>query len=198
MACLKFFYGTMGSGKSTELLKTCDIYERKGIKTAIIKPIIDDRDGRQEGWGIIQSRLVNISKPAYYFKNIVQEVTNNIEFDMLFVDEAQFLHHEDVQELVNYVDKYHIDVYCYGLKTNVNGNLFLGARELLVYADECIELKNLCQYKKCDKPANFHLRYIDGKVDVSKNPICIEKGNVTYASLCRKHWLETINQNGKE
>ena len=66
MAQLKFYYGTMGSGKTTELLKTADIYDRKGVEVAIIKPIIDDRNGKQEGWGTIESRLVNnLSKKAY-------------------------------------------------------------------------------------------------------------------------------------
>lgn len=198
MAKLKFFYGTMGSGKSTELIKTCDIYERKGIQTAIIKPTTDDRNGKQNGWGTIQSRLINISKKAYYFDNIIEEVTNGLKFDMLFVDEAQFLHRQDIQELVNYVDKYNIDVYCYGLKTDINGNLFAGTRELLVYADECIELKNLCQYERCNKPANFHLRYIDGCLDTSQQPICIEKGNITYMSVCRKHWQQQLKTNGRE
>ena len=27
---IKFYYGTMGAGKTTELLKTYDIYKRKG------------------------------------------------------------------------------------------------------------------------------------------------------------------------
>lgn len=199
MAQLKFYYGTMGSGKTTELLKTADIYDRKGVEVAIIKPIIDDRNGKQEGWGTIESRLVNnLSKKAYYFKNIVNEVTNKIPFEMLFVDEAQFLSSNDIKELTTYVDVYNIDVYCYGLKNDSTGRMFSGSRELMTIADECIELKNLCQHDKCKNPANFHLRYIDDIVDRSPIPIMIEKGNVTYKSLCRKHYMREMNINSRD
>jgi thymidine kinase len=199
MAQLKFYYGTMGSGKTTELLKTADIYDRKGVEVAIIKPIIDDRNGKQEGWGTIESRLVNnLSKKAYYFKNIVNEVTNKIPFEMLFVDEAQFLSSNDIKELATYVDVYNIDVYCYGLKNDVSGRMFSGSRELMTIADECIEMKNLCQYDRCRNNANFHLRYIDGVVDTSNIPIMIEKGNVTYKSLCRKHYMKEMNINSRD
>ena len=199
MAQLKFYYGTMGSGKTTELLKTADIYDRKGVEVAIIKPIIDDRNGKQEGWGTIESRLVNnLSKKAYYFKNIVNEVTNKIPFEMLFVDEAQFLSSNDIKELTTYADVYNIDVYCYGLKNDSTGRMFSGSRELMTIADECIELKNLCQHDKCKNPANFHLRYIDDVVDRSPIPIMIEKGNVTYKSLCRKHYMKEMNINSRD
>lgn len=199
MAQLKFYYGTMGSGKTTELLKTADIYERKGVEVAIIKPIIDDRNGKQEGWGTIESRLVNnLSKKAYYFKNIIDEVTNKIPFEMLFVDEAQFLSSNDIKELTTYADVYNIDVYCYGLKNDSTGRMFSGSRELMTIADECIELKNLCQHDKCKNPANFHLRYIDDVVDRSPIPIMIEKGNVTYKSLCRKHYIREMNINSRD
>lgn len=199
MAQLKFYYGTMGSGKTTELLKTADIYDRKGVEVAIIKPIIDDRNGKQEGWGTIESRLVNnLSKKAYYFKNIIDEVTNKIPFEMLFVDEAQFLSSNDIKELTTYVDVYNIDVYCYGLKNDSTGRMFSGSRELMTIADECIELKNLCQHDKCKNPANFHLRYIDDDVDRSPIPIMIEKGNVTYKSLCRKHYMREMNINSRD
>ena len=199
MAQLKFYYGTMGSGKTTELLKTADIYDRKGVEIAIIKPIIDDRNGKQEGWGTIESRLVNnLSKKAYYFKNIIDEVTNKIPFEMLFVDEAQFLSSNDIKELTTYADVYNIDVYCYGLKNDSTGRMFSGSRELMTIADECIELKNLCQHDKCKNPANFHLRYIDDVVDRSPIPIMIEKGNVTYKSLCRKHYMREMNINSRD
>jgi thymidine kinase len=199
MAQLKFYYGTMGSGKTTELLKTADIYDRKGVEVAIIKPIIDDRNGKQEGWGTIESRLVNnLSKKAYYFKNIIDEVTNKIPFEMLFVDEAQFLSSNDIKELTTYADVYNIDVYCYGLKNDSTGRMFSGSRELMTIADECIELKNLCQHDKCKNPANFHLRYIDDVVDRSPIPIMIEKGNVTYKSLCRKHYIREMNINSRD
>ena len=41
MASLIFYYGVMGSGKTTELIKTYEIYKRKGLDPVVIKPIIE-------------------------------------------------------------------------------------------------------------------------------------------------------------
>lgn len=69
MAKLKFYYGVMGAGKTTELIKTYDIYKRKGLDPVVIKPIIDDREGSQKGWGTTSSRLIKNPIPAYYFES---------------------------------------------------------------------------------------------------------------------------------
>ena len=71
MASLIFYYGVMGSGKTTELIKTYEIYKRKGLDPVVIKPSIDNREGTFFGWGITTSRLLKYkSIPAYYFKNL--------------------------------------------------------------------------------------------------------------------------------
>ena len=146
----------------------------------------------QDFLSIEQDRFMDI----FYKK--ADEVTNKIPFEMLFVDEAQFLSSNDIKELTTYADVYNIDVYCYGLKNDSTGRMFSGSRELMTIADECIELKNLCQHDKCKNPANFHLRYIDDVVDRSPIPIMIEKGNVTYKSLCRKHYMREMNINSRD
>ena len=84
------------------------------------------------------------------------------------------------------VDKWDIPVICYGLKTDVNGNLFEGAAKLIAIADSIKELKHICN---CGNKAIMHIRYVDGKVDTSSQSIAIEKaGKITYDSVCRKCW----------
>lgn len=187
MAKLKFYYGVMGAGKTTELIKTYDIYKRKGLDPVVIKPIIDDREGSQKGWGTTSSRLIKNPIPAYYFESAKDEIWK-LDYGVILVDEAQFISREDILFLTDIVEKQKIDVIAYGLKTDVNGNLFKGAADLLVFADETKELETICENPNCQNKASMHLRYIDGELDKSGNSVAIEKGNITYKSVCRPCW----------
>ena len=193
MAKLKFYYGVMGSGKTTELIKTYEIYKRKDLSPVVIKPIIDDREGSQSGWGTTSSRLIKQSIPAYYFKTVQDEIWK-LDYGVILVDEAQFMSREDIIYLTSIVEKQKIDVIAYGLKTDVNGNLFKGAADLLVFADETKELESLCDIPNCQNKAAFHLRYVNGELDKSKESVAIEKDNITYKSVCRQHWLEELRK----
>ena len=187
MAKLKFFYGTMGAGKTTEALKTFEIYRRKGRNPLIIKPSFDDREGKYKGWGVIKSKLIPDTRPCYYVDNVMQELYTNSpqEYGLLIVDEVQFFSPSEIISLSSIVDYKNIDVICYGLKTDCRGKLFDGAAQLLAIADETKELDNLCDI--CGKDgANMHLRYTNGEVDYEPESIKVEKGNVKYKSVCRK------------
>lgn len=188
MAKLKFYYGNMFSGKTTYLCNTFDIYSRKGLKPVVIKPILDDREGRQTGWGKTTSRN-GTSIPVYYYTDLKKELPL-LEYKTLMVDEAQFLSASDISLLTDVVDEDNINVIAYGLKTDCNGNLFTGSAALLAQADEVEEIESLCQYEGCNKKAEIHVRFIDGHVDKTGQAVAIEKGDVTYRSVCRKHWKE--------
>lgn len=194
MSKLKFFYGVMGGGKTTELIKTYDIYKRKNMNPLIIKPQIDDREGKQIGWGTTSSRITAEQVPAYYFKNLQDELFT-LDFGVILVDEAQFLTNDDVILLSEIVDKKDISVIAYGLKTDINGHLFPGAASLLALADETKELESLCNTPTCKEKAIMHLRYINGQIDLSGNQVAIEKNNITYTSVCRKCWKKAHENN---
>ena len=91
--------------------------------------------------------------------------------------------------LCRIADSRNIDVLCYGLKTDVNGKLFEGAQHLFALADEFIEIDTLCEIDGCNCKAVSHVRFINGELDYSGKSVEIEQGNVTYKSVCRKHWL---------
>lgn len=188
---IKFYYGTMGAGKTTELIKTYDIYKRKQLSPVVIKPIIDTREGNFDGWGTTQSRITKESVPAFYYKDI-QDITKiSRQNTALLIDEAQFCSKKDVEFICNYADDNNITVLAYGLKTDINGNLFEGAEKWLALSDINVELENLCQVKDCTNKAILHKRYINGKPDKNKQSVVIDGiDNVTYLSVCRKHWRE--------
>ena len=185
MAKLSFYYSVMGGGKTTSLLQTEYTYRKNGFIPLMIKPKLDDREGAQNGWGPIQSRILTGKHQALYVDSITPENLNGIDFNILLVDEVQFFKAQDIDVLSDIVDKKNIPVLCYGLKTDANGNLFEGTAKLMAVADEMIEISHPC---KCGEKATHHIRRIDGQVDTGGQSIAVEKGNVTYESVCRKCW----------
>ena len=184
---LKFTYACMFSGKTTQLINVYETYKIKGLEPVVIKPCIDDREGSFNGWGTTRSRLINKEIPAYYYKDIKE--IDNLQFKTLFIDEAQFMTRQDVLHVAELADR-GVPVLAYGLKTDVNGELFDGTKALLALSDEILEMENLCQIKGCTNKAIAHARYIDGVRVRTGDSVAIEKGNVTYKALCRKHWRE--------
>lgn len=189
MAQLKFYYGTMGSGKTTELLKSFDNAKACGLKPLIIKPKIDNRDGNYVGWGKTKSRLIDVEYDAYYFTDISSEIFP-MDFDVLYVDEAQFLTERDVKLLKTIVTYAKRDVVCYGLERDVNNNIFDGTYFLMRDSDERVEMKQKCQHGNCGHNATTHVRYINGIIDNDDSSVVIESDDVTYKSVCYAHWKE--------
>lgn len=189
MSKLVFTYACMGAGKTTQLLTMFDSYKRRKKKPVIVKPCIDVREGVFTGWGITKSRITKNEEPTYYYQDLKTELAN-LDFGVLFVDEAQFLSREDVLTLCEVCDKQNIDVFCFGLKTDVNGNLFDGSSHLLALADRIEEIKTPCEIEGCDCDAVCHIRYIDGIRETKGKSVAIESGNITYKSVCRKHWMD--------
>ena len=179
----------MGCGKTTALLQTEYNYSKRGFKPLIVKPKRDDRDGSFNGFAPIQSRIFAGKHQALYVDAITPDILKNVDFNILLIDEVQFFKAKDIEALSEIVDKQNIPVVCYGLKTDTNGNLFEGSAKLLAIADSIKELKHIC---KCGSKATMHVRYIDGKVDTSDGVIVVEKGNVTYDSVCRKCWKKIM------
>ena len=67
-----------------------------------------------------------------------------LTYSLIIVDEAQFLSVEQVEFLAKVVDVAEISVYCYGLKTDYTGELFVGSKRLFELADEIEEIKTNC------------------------------------------------------
>jgi thymidine kinase len=192
MGKIVFNYGCMGSGKTSKMLTQFDSYKRRRKNPIIVKPCVDTRettgnDTKFIGWGVTKSRITKNEEPTYYFEDL-RESLSLLDFGVLFVDEAQFLTREDVLTLCDIADIRGIDVFCYGLKTVINGELFEGSKHLLALADEFIEIDTPCEIDRCDGKAICHIRFVNGEIEYGGPSVEIEQGNVTYKSVCRKHW----------
>ena len=190
MAKLYFSYAAMNAGKSTLLLQASYNYQERGMRTAILIAAFDDRAGR----GRISSRI-GLTADAHAFDPdedlyaLVERMHAEGELACVFVDEAQFLAEAQVWQLARVADRLHIPVMAYGLRTDFQGKLFPGSRELLAIADELREVRTICH---CGRKATMVAR-LDGAGNVVREGAQVDVGgNEKYVSYCRRHWSEIM------
>ena len=100
MAKLYFRYGVMGSSKSANALMVRYNYEERGQRALMVKPDIDQREGK----AIVNSRI-GLNYPCIWFDELRAMPAAEIQsYQCIIVDEAQFLTHQEVQYLTAVVD----------------------------------------------------------------------------------------------
>lgn len=187
MAQLYFYYSAMNAGKSTSLLQSEYNYLERGMKTRLLTAQLDNRFGE----GHIASRI-GLEKSADTFApqtDLLQWFESQPDVDCIFVDEAQFLTTQQVNDLARIVDEFSVPVLCYGIRTDFQGELFEGSKRLLAIADKLSELKTVCH---CGRKAIMVVRMnAEGKAIVEGEQVQIG-GNERYVSMCRKHYYQAI------
>ncbi|MDP2516301.1 thymidine kinase [Photobacterium damselae subsp. piscicida] len=192
MAQMYFYYSAMNAGKSTTLLQSSFNYRERGMTPLIFTAAIDDRYGK----GKVSSRI-GLQEDAELFNNAddlyaqITDIHNEKKIDCVLIDECQFLTKNQVYQLTEVVDKLHIPVLCYGLRTDFRGELFEGSRYLLSWADKLVELKTICH---CGRKANMVIRQDEtGRAIVDGDQVEIG-GNDRYVSVCRTHYKEALGR----
>jgi len=176
MSKLHFRYGVMGSSKTAHALMLHYNFKERNRSSLLVKPAIDDRDGSD----IIKSRCGLESKCLLFDK---LSVKNAQGYEIVIVDEAQFLKLEDVKLLISLVDDYDVTVICYGLRTDFKGELFEGSKWLLAWADNIDEVKTIC---KCGNKATRNARLGKGNRVVKDGNQVEIGGNSKYLTMCRR------------
>lgn len=188
MAKLYFKYGTMGSSKTAQALITKFNYEERGMKTVLIKPSVDTRDGKN----ICKSRIglsaeaLTVNKSVNLFKLI-----RDMKVDVVIVDECQFLTEDQVDQLADVVMEMDVPVLCFGLRADFQTHLFPGSKRLFEIADSITEIKYICE---CGNKAVVNARLDEnGRVVIEGSQVLIG-GNDRYVAMCRKCWLKKIKE----
>ena len=191
MAKLHFNYSTMNAGKSTVLLQAAYNYKERGMTTLLLTAAIDDRAGTSR----IASRI-GLAAPADTFdlrtdlRARVSRSRAEGPLHCVLIDEAQFLTERQVWQLARAVDEDDVPVMAFGLRTDFRGQLFEGSAALLAIADELREVRTICH---CGRKATMVVRLgKDGQVARDGEQVEIG-GNERYVSLCRRHWIETMD-----
>ena len=181
---ISFYYGTVASSKTAQLLMIAHNYEEKGIKTFLVKPALDTRSGNELNSRAGLSRKADLLVPKEDVRECLQTILLKLALgQVVLIDEAQFLPWRFVKELsyrVHSPYKSNGDILCFGLLTDMDGHMFTGTKELLEEADKIIEVKTLCHY--CERKATKNLHF--GK---SKNDSNIDIG-VDYYPVCNEHY----------
>ena len=134
MAKLHFKYGTMNSGKSIDLMRTAHNYEEVGYSVLVLKPLIDTKgeDKLDSRIGLQRKVDMLIDKDESILKLIKENINDSLA--CIFVDEAQFLNKNQIDELFFLTKEIDIPVICYGLRNNFMMNGFEGSIRLLEIA----------------------------------------------------------------
>lgn len=193
-AKLFFYHGTMGSGKSLQLLASAYNFEERKIPFVVLKSSIDTRDGKNtiHSRALGDKECTDIDSDVNIFKLIgsMLDITNlygQKPLKWVIVDEAQFLTEKQVDELAAVVDIYHISVMCYGLRTDFKTKLFPGSKRLFEIADTIEEIKSSCY---CGDKTIFNARISEtGEVVTDGEQIQVG-GDESYTSMCRKCFFE--------
>lgn len=193
MAKLYFRYGAMGSSKTANLLMTRYNYIEKGKKPLLLKPKIENRDGEKT----IKSRI-GLSAECEFVEDFIWKLRCEThptqylkQFDVIIIDEAQFMSAEQIESFAKIVDEVNISVICYGLRTDFTSHLFEGSKRLMELADVIEEIPTICW---CGKKAKFNARVSNGKIVRNGEQVMLG-GNESYVSLCRKHFSQGIIKN---
>ena len=183
MSKLWFKFGAMNCGKTTRLMQEAHNYEERGMKVFVIKSAIDLKadDCISSRIGLNRKVDLLIQKDESIIGHLPDELLDKIS--CIFVDEAQFLSEEQVDELF-YIARYkNIPVMCYGLKNDFRTKLFEGSQRLLELTDPDTQefLKTICS---CGTLARFNARKINGEFVNEGEQVAIDGIDAEYESLC--------------
>lgn len=198
MAELRFFFGTMGSGKSTQALQVHHNLTERGLRCVLITQL-DRTDGKVSSRLGVSADAVVINPTVDLYRLIAAEHSPNeysagSPLDAVLCDEAQFYEPHQIDQLARVVDDLGIDVFAYGLLTSFQGELFPGTKRLLELADSRSELQVEARCF-CGRRATHNARLVNGQ-QVYDGALMVvgDTGQgddvlVSYDLRCRQHWL---------
>ncbi len=196
MAKLYFYYSAMNAGKTTALLQSAWNYRERGMRTLILTPALDNRYGE----GIVASRIGlkadarRFGPEQNLFALIEADIAAHGALHCVFVDEAQFLTKAQVWQISDVVDRLHIPVLAYGLRTDFRGEPFEGSLYLLAWADNLQEIKTICH---SGRKATMVVRVDERGRAVTDGPQVEIGGNERYVSVSRVEFKKISEGNGR-
>lgn len=198
MAELRFFFGTMGSGKSTMALQIRHNLTGRGLECLLITQL-DREQGKVSSRLGVSAEAMILDHTVDLFRAVSVEHRRGPGLHAVICDEAQFYEPGQVDQLTRVVDHLDIDVYAFGLLTSFQGDLFPGTRRLLEVADvrQEIQVEARCW---CGARATHNARLVNGRqVYDGELKVVGDTGRasdndepppvVSYDLRCRKHWM---------
>ena len=176
---LETIVGAMFAGKTSELLKRILWAEHQGKKILVLKHRIDNRYSEK-----LISTHNNLSHECYAMENW-QKVNSNLDlnkknYDVIFLDEIQFMNADDTITNVENLLRIGIDIVCAGLDQDSRGKPWETSSFLLGLADKITKIYGFCNV--CGLEATKTYRKIEGGKRTQ-----VGAANI-YEPRCLKHW----------
>lgn len=194
MAQLRFTFGTMGSGKSTQALQIHHNLRARGLHT-ILTTQLDRAAGKVSSRLGVSADAELVEPHTDLFDLVRRRMARQGSVDAVISDEAQFYTPAQCEQLARVVDDLAVDVYAFGLLTSFQGGLFAGTARLLELADERVEIQVEARCW-CGQRATHNARFVDGvqvvtgQLKVVGDTMGGTSGEVSYDLLCRAHWMD--------
>ena len=176
---LETIVGAMFAGKTSELLKRILWAEHQGKKILVIKSKLDNRYSEK-----LISTHNNLSHQCFPMENWQKIrsmfIINKKNYDVLFLDEVQFM---DAKETIDVVDEFlndGIDIVCSGLDQDSRGKPWETSSFLMGLADKVTKIYGFCNV--CGLEATKTYRKIEGGSRTQ-----VGSANI-YEPRCLKHW----------
>ena len=176
---LETIVGAMFAGKTSELLKRILWAEHQGKSILVIKPKLDNRYAKE-----LISTHNDLTHTCYAMTNW-QEVEkkfdiNKRNFDIIFLDEVQFMEAKETIIKTEKILEKGIDVVCAGLDQDSRGKPWETSSFLLGLADKITKIYGFCNV--CGMEATKTYRKIEGGERTQVGAADI------YEPRCLKHW----------
>ena len=183
MKKLYFRFGTVGCGKSLQLLAVRHNYIAQGKVVSMLKPRIDVRWSETEA----VSRA-GISAPVDRILDADTRLdpADFADCSCVLVDEAQFVAPAVIDQLRELTRVPGVPVICYGLRADFRGELFAGSERLFALADAIEEVKTTCYY--CDRKATQNQKLTDSGPSIEVG------GDELYRPVCYDHFRIGVPQ----
>ena len=176
---LETIVGAMFAGKTSELLKRILWAKHQNKKIIVIKPNVDDRYSNKK---IITHN--NLSHDCFSMKDWNHIIDNfdldKKNFDVIFLDEIQFMDTKQTLENLDKILNKGIDVVCAVLDQDSRGNPWETSSMILGLSDKIVKIYGFCNV--CGMEATKTFRIVEGGQRKK-----VGAANI-YEPRCLKHW----------
>lgn len=172
-----FFYGAMNAGKTSMAICKAHEFKEHGKKVYVFLPD-------------------NVYSPKIKSRNGLEIETSgellgdcglcSVDDDsIVIIDEAQFLSEEAIVKLKKLSIDNNVLVFCFGLLTNFQIELFNGSKRLIEISDSIREIPSMCDC--CDNKAQYNFRLSD-----EKEEIVLDRRK--YRGMCARCYFEHMKK----
>jgi len=188
---IRFFYGTMRSGKTEKLINDSLDYERHVVfilpeedTSGVIKSRAFKFAGNDKHEFIITPDIIfgrHYPKQSARLFDLIYE--DGYDVEKVVIDEAQFLNPGDINDIAVACRSTKTKLDAYGLLSDFHGDVFKGSRKWVEQADESTCIEGKCEFPGCLKKSYYNCMMKQKKSPDSN----VVVGDNQYIVLCPEH-----------